>query len=90
MLFPTPRRPRRRAVQIQVSLDLAQERVLAVVEDNGRGFNVDEAMDTRSSTIGLATLRERIEMLGGELNMQSSMGQGTRAEFTIPIDSDIP
>ena len=33
------------ATQIQVSLDLAQEQITAVVEDNGRGFNADEALN---------------------------------------------
>lgn len=76
------------ATHIQVSLDLAPERVQAIVEDNGSGFNVEEAFSSESKTIGLVSLQERIEMLGGSLNIQSNMGQGTRAEFTIPIDSE--
>ncbi|MBE2200809.1 MAG: sensor histidine kinase [Anaerolinea sp.] len=76
------------ASQIQVSLDLAQDRVLAVVEDNGRGFNVNDVLVNNTQTIGLATLRERIEMLGGELTIQSRMGQGTRSEFFIPIEPE--
>ena len=77
------------ATQIQVSVDMAQERVLAVVEDNGLCFNVDDLYSTNNQAIGLATLRERIEMLGGELDIQSSMGQGTRVEFTIPIETEL-
>ncbi len=73
------------ATQIQVLLDLNQDQVLAVVEDNGSGFNVDEALNSNNRTIGLTSLRERIEMLGGELNIQSSLGQGARIEFTIPV-----
>ncbi|MDX1663800.1 MAG: ATP-binding protein [Candidatus Promineifilaceae bacterium] len=74
------------ATQIQVLLDLGEERLLAVVEDNGSGFNVDEALARRNSgAIGLSTIRERIEMLDGELNIDSSIGQGTRAQFTIPV-----
>lgn len=75
------------ATQLQVSVDLAPEQVTAVVEDNGRGFNPDEIKNAKQ-TIGLATLRERIEMLGGALTIQSSMGKGTRAEFSIPIESE--
>ena len=64
-----------------------QQQVTAVVEDNGSGFNVDDALNNSNSrTIGLTTLRERTEMLGGSLNIQSSVGQGTRVEFVIPID----
>lgn len=74
------------ATQIQVLLDINQDQVLAVVEDNGSGFNVEEALNNNNRTIGLTSLRERIEMLGGELNIQSSLGQGTRIEFTIPVE----
>jgi two-component system sensor histidine kinase DegS len=79
-----------RATQIQVLLDLDQDRILAVVEDNGSGFNVDDVFtDTSKNTIGLSTLRERIEMLNGDLNLQSSLGQGTRAEFSIPVEAEL-
>jgi two-component system sensor histidine kinase DegS len=74
------------ATQVQVLLDLAQDRVQVVVEDNGSGFNVDEAFSDQDK-IGLSTLRERIKMLGGELSVQSSLGQGTRAEFYIPLET---
>ena len=76
------------ASQIQVALDLAQNHVQATVEDNGSGFNVDEAIKSNNNTIGLASLRERIEMLGGEINIQSKSGQGTRVQFSIPIASE--
>jgi two-component system, NarL family, sensor histidine kinase DegS len=74
------------ATQIQVLLDLNQAQILAVVEDNGSGFNVEDALNNNNRTIGLTSLRERIEMLGGELNVQSSLGQGSRIEFTIPVE----
>ncbi len=76
------------ATQVQVSLDLAQDLVQAVVEDNGSGFNVDETLNSNNRTIGLSSLRERIEMLGGEMKIQSRMGHGTRVEFAIPITMD--
>ncbi len=77
------------ATQIQVSLDLAPEQITAVVEDNGSGFNADEAFNGNSRTIGLSTLRERTEMLGGQLTIQSNLGQGTRVEFSMPIEAEM-
>ncbi|MEM7118077.1 MAG: ATP-binding protein [Chloroflexota bacterium] len=77
-----------RATQLQVSLDLAPEQVTIIVEDNGRGFTVDEAMRGEQG-IGLKTLQDRIEMLGGEFNLQSGLGHGTRAEFTIPLETEL-
>jgi two-component system, NarL family, sensor histidine kinase DegS len=78
-----------RASQIQITLDMAQAHVQAVVEDNGSGFNVDESLNSGNGAIGLSLLRERVEMLGGELKIQSRIGQGTRVEFVIPIASDV-
>lgn len=74
------------ATKLQVSLDLAPTLVTAVVEDNGSGFNTDDALQDNGRTIGLTTLRDRTQMLGGSLNIQSSLGQGTRIEFSIPIE----
>jgi two-component system, NarL family, sensor histidine kinase DegS len=75
-----------RATQIHRMLDIGQTELTAVVEDNGSGFNMEEALASKSNlTIGLSSIRERILMLGGELNVQSRMGQGTRAEFRIPL-----
>ncbi len=77
-----------RATEIEVLLDLDIERLLVVVEDNGDGFNVDESLGEAATrtTIGLPTLSDRIAMLNGELSIQSSLGQGTRVEFTIPVE----
>jgi two-component system sensor histidine kinase DegS len=76
------------ASQIQVQVDMGSDQVTAVVEDNGSGFNVEDALGSGNKTIGLATLRERTEMLGGALNIQSNLGQGTRVEFLIPITEE--
>ena len=76
------------ATQIQIQIDMASEQVTAVVEDNGSGFNVEDAFNGNQKTIGLSTLRERTEMLGGELSIQSNLGQGTRIEFSVPILDD--
>lgn len=71
------------ASQIQVSVDMEHERVTVVVEDNGSGFYPEEVLNNRDK-IGLSSLRERIDMLGGTMDIQSSIGQGTRVELTIP------
>jgi two-component system sensor histidine kinase DegS len=79
------------ASKIQVFLDLDSDRVLAAVDDDGSGFDVDTTMGEESnrSTIGLPTLRERIEMLGGQMKIESGLDKGTRVEFVIPVESDV-
>lgn len=73
------------ASQIKVTLDVSDNFVRGSVEDNGKGFNVAEATDPVQKHIGLTTLREKTELLGGQLEIESAIGQGTRAIFEIPI-----
>ncbi len=76
------------ATEIDIYLDMDKERVVFAVEDNGSGFNVDEALaDKLKQTVGLPSLRERIDLLGGELSFESRLGLGTRVEITIPIET---
>jgi two-component system sensor histidine kinase DegS len=74
-------------VDVQISMDGQEIRI--IVEDNGGGFNVDDAFSEESArgTIGLPSLRDRIAMLDGELSIESTLGRGTRAEFVIPVES---
>jgi len=39
--------------------------------------------------VTLKLIRERVEMVGGEMEIQSSPGQGTRIAFQIPVDGSI-
>jgi two-component system sensor histidine kinase DegS len=74
------------ATHVQVTLNISDERATASVEDDGSGFDVAEVMTAadQRKTIGLSTMRDQIDMLGGEINVDSSMGKGTRIEFWIP------
>ncbi len=71
---------------IEISLDIDDNWVRTSVEDNGTGFDVDEVMQAieQYKTIGLATLRERVEMLGGQLHIDSGVGRGTKVNLEIP------
>jgi two-component system, NarL family, sensor histidine kinase DegS len=73
------------ATQATAHLDIGQDKITAVVEDNGSGFNVEEVLSGARKTIGLPTLQERVRMLNGELEIKSNIGRGTRAEFVIPV-----
>jgi len=60
--------------------------IRAGVEDNGSGFDVDEVMQTvqQQKSVGLAMWRERVEMLGGQLRIDSAIGRGTKISLEIP------
>lgn len=55
----------------------------AVVEDDGVGF--DSAAPRRLQSLGLMGLRERVQLVGGELQVHSAPGQGTRIEVHAPL-----
>lgn len=74
------------ASNVQVSLELKDSSVLTGIEDDGSGFDVEDALNSSPQRIvGLATMREQVEMLGGRFQIESGIGQGTRTTFEIPI-----
>jgi two-component system sensor histidine kinase DegS len=73
------------ATNVQINLDLGDDRVHVSVEDNGSGFELTETLiSPDAAKLGLATMRERIEMLGGQMHFDSSLGRGTRVSFELP------
>lgn len=73
------------STQIKVFLDITPALTKCVVEDNGHGFNVEESLLRESGFSGLKTMRERIAMLDGEIDMVSAGGEGTKVDFSIPL-----
>jgi two-component system NarL family sensor kinase len=60
------------------------------VRDDGVGFDPRAATaSVRAGHIGLASLRERAEALGGAFTLESSPGRGTIATVTIPRGTDL-
>jgi PAS domain S-box-containing protein len=53
------------------------------VSDDGVGFVMDA--EHRARGLGLVSMRERVEAIGGTLMIQSSPGRGTRLDVTIPL-----
>jgi PAS domain S-box-containing protein len=60
--------------------------VRLVIEDNGRGFDCKEIHreEGRERGLGLAAMRLRSRMIGGQLTIQSQPGQGTRVIVDLP------
>jgi two-component system sensor histidine kinase DegS len=74
------------ATHVQVSLDLKGTVVGISVEDDGSGFDVDEAVAAarERKTVGIVTMQRRLEMLGGQIQFESSLGRGTKVTMEIP------
>jgi signal transduction histidine kinase len=73
-----------RARSVRIDLSTANSRILASVDDDGRGIRrVDRG---RSTGFGLIGMRERIERVGGNLSIESRRGVGTRLVAEVPRD----
>jgi two-component system sensor histidine kinase DegS len=73
------------ASRATLSLDFGPTGARLVIEDNGRGFDV-EARPVRAiqQGHGLANIEERVRELGATLELESAPGAGTRLEAVFP------
>ncbi len=70
-----------RASQVRVTVYQDNQHLELTVWDNGCGFDVDTAV--QSGGLGLTSMRERMQMVGGILEIQSISGQGTTVRVTV-------
>ena len=71
------------ASRVRVQLRPQGEHLLLRVEDDGIGFR--PAAPRPAQSLGLVGLRERAQLLRGEVRVESSPGAGTRVEARIPL-----
>jgi two-component system sensor histidine kinase DegS len=73
------------ATNVQITLDIGDDRAYVSVEDNGSGFELADTLTSPDADkLGLVTMRERVEMLGGQLYFDSGLGRGTKVSFELP------
>src|SRR5262249_24159637 len=70
------------AVRVSVVLARKPTSVSAVVEDDGAGF---DPARTRDRGLGLVGMRERVELLGGPLTVETRPGAGTTLVAEVPL-----
>jgi|NGEPerStandDraft_6_1074524.scaffolds.fasta_scaffold03787_2 signal transduction histidine kinase len=87
----TNARKHAQAEHIWVNLrSFEKEMALLEVQDDGVGFDVaavNRSYDQRGS-LGMVNLRERTELVNGVMNIQSSLGKGTRVQVYIPLTEE--
>ena len=69
------------ATRVRVELGLDGELAYVEVSDDGRGFDTEKAR----TGIGRQSMSQRALELGGELDVESAPGEGTRVRFLIPV-----
>lgn len=77
-----------RASSAVVKMELLRKKVNIHIKDDGRGFDLDKVMaDKNRDGYGLVGMRERVQLLEGELNITTAPGQGTSINISVPVDS---
>ena len=71
-----------RAVQVDVDIDT--DAVHALVRDDGTGFDT-AARPHPSTGTGLASMQERVALLGGVIEVRSAPGEGTTVSVDVPL-----
>ena len=75
------------ATNVNIYLASADGKLKLVIEDNGIGFNVPDALAKRES-FGLSGMRERVALLGGQFQVESrteGSKRGTKISIELPI-----
>ncbi|GAC1369628.1 MAG: hypothetical protein NVSMB30_07610 [Hymenobacter sp.] len=78
------------ATEAMVHLTLEKGRLEVSVEDNGCGFEPAALAAPSLAGIGLAGVRNRVALLGGELKINSRLGKGTIISFELDVTAVSP
>ncbi len=74
------------ASNVRVGIDVTPVRLEIEIQDDGIGFSVEDN-DEDSRHYGLASMRERAMLVGGDVQVTSGKGEGTRVLLTMPVRS---
>jgi len=70
--------------EIQVKIEIKPTKVIMIIKDDGKGF---EPSTKKEGSFGLIGMKERVNMLKGELSIQSKLNRGTIVAIGIPLNS---
>ncbi|MCD4722333.1 MAG: sensor histidine kinase [Desulfobacula sp.] len=69
----------------RIEVSKIKETIMVRVEDQGSGFDIEKIKDSDSFGFGLHSLSERMENLGGKIQVDSKSGKGTIIVLTAPV-----
>jgi PAS domain S-box-containing protein len=75
------------ADRVTIKLVRASPNIILRIEDNGKGFNVRERELSlgKEKRMGLRSMKERVNLLGGEITIQSRLKKGTKIFIKLPL-----
>lgn len=81
-----------KAENVSVQVDIGNDEVRAIVEDDGKGFDPELELNPQhgdSNMQVLNALRDRIELVGGKIDIYSSEGEGSRFAIVLPLFEEV-
>ncbi|SMG48903.1 sensor histidine kinase [Dethiosulfovibrio salsuginis] len=77
--------------RVTVMLSVRSDRLFVKVMDDGSGFDVEKAKESAIArgSYGLVSMEERARLAGGELKIESVLGQGTIVSLEVPLRGDL-
>ena len=73
------------ATNVIVQMDTSPTGLRVSIEDNGKGFDTENVEE--KSGMGLKVIRDRVQMMGGSMEIHSTIGQGSHILFQIPVNN---
>ncbi len=73
------------ADRARIVVDREQHALNVSITDNGRGFDASEVLSSDGSGFGARGMRDRAELFGGRLTIESAPGEGTAVALELPI-----
>jgi two-component system, NarL family, sensor histidine kinase DegS len=70
------------ANQITVHMDITDTHLKITIDDDGKSIDIESVLD--GSGVGIKIIKERVEMLGGYLDIDSQSGKGSQIVFQVP------
>lgn len=74
------------ASHVKVLLETQANTICAIIRDDGLGFDPDTAEEENS--FGIRGMKERTDLLGGSININSAPGKGTEIFLRIPVEEE--
>ena len=76
-----------RASRVVIGVRNETASLVVKIEDNGRGFSPERVTSHMMGGAGLRGMQERAALVGGDITIESSPGDGTRIELSLPLIS---
>ncbi len=70
---------------MNLNLNFEPQKVVLQIKDDGKGFTPETCLGPKDGHFGLLGIRERVERMGGQVNITSAPNAGTTIRAEIPV-----